>query len=136
VEGDVYDNHWLGIRLTKPPGWAFRRLDAIWPDPTLLALEGPSGENIVLEQHHMYPWEDPLKSAEKVLTGFLPEGQDGSIKMAKNAIFLRDAPENRNSAAAVLRGLEMWVFRAEGEDAPALLRKLLGAVEIAPLAAL
>ena len=133
AEGDVYVNPWLGIRLTKPAGWTFRQLDAIWPNPTLVGLEGPSGESLVLEQHQRYPWEEPTKSAEKMLTEFIPEGQDGNIKMAKNEAFLRDAPDGRKSAASVLRGLEVWVFMAEGKDAPAFLRKLLALTEIAPI---
>lgn len=128
AEGEVYVNPWLGIRLTKPAGWTFRRLDAIWPDPTLVGLEGPSGETLVVEQHQRYPWQNPLKSAEKVLTELLPEGRDENIKIGQNDALLRNAADGGKAAATLLRGLEIWVLRAEGKDAPAILRKLLGSV--------
>ncbi len=133
VKNDIYDNPWLGIRLVKPAGWTFRRLDATWPDPTLVSMEGPSQESFVLETHQIYPWEDPRKSAEKVLSETLPEGRDENIEIAKNNALLRDSRDGRKSAAAVLRGLEIWMFRAEGPGAPTLIRKLLRSVEIAPL---
>ena len=34
IDGDVYRNPWLGLQLAKPKGFAFGRLDAVWPDPS------------------------------------------------------------------------------------------------------
>ena len=133
TEGDVYANPWLGIRLTKPSGFKFGRLDAIWPDPTVVALEGPSGETAVLEQHQIYPWEDQEKAMGQKLTELVPEGQKGQVRIEREEALLLDAPDGRKSAAAILRDLEMWVLRTEGKDAPVLLRKVMRSFKIANL---
>jgi transglutaminase-like putative cysteine protease len=133
VEGDLYNNPWLKIRLRKPAEFAFNRLDAIWPDPTLVGLQSPSGETAVLEQHPIYPWEDPVKAAEKMLDGLLPKGQKAKTRIAKNDVHLADAQDGRKSAAAIRRGLEMWVLKTEGRDAAALIRRALESIEISPL---
>jgi hypothetical protein len=44
-----------------------------------------------------------------------------------------DAPDGRRSAAALLRGLEMWVFKAEGREAATLLRRIIASATIASL---
>jgi transglutaminase-like putative cysteine protease len=131
VEGDVYDNPWLKVRLKKPAGFEFRRLEAIWPDPTVVALEGPAGEIVVLEQQLIYPWEEPEKAVKDRLVELVPDGRGGQAGPGKNWDILLDAPDGQKSAAAVLRGLEMWVFKAEGKEAAALLRRVLGSTEIA-----
>ena len=133
VEGEVYANPWLGLRLTKLSGFKFGRLDAIWPDPTVVALEGPSGETAVLEQHLIYPWEDPEKALEQKLAELVPEGQKKREKIEKEGRLLLDSPDGRKSALALLRGLEMWILRAEGKDAPVLLRKVMRSFKIANL---
>ncbi len=130
VEGDLYDNPWLKIRLRKPGEFAFSRLDAIWPDPTLVSLEGPSGESVVLEQRQIHPWENPEKMVQKTLAEVVTDGKEGPLKKEMGGNLLLDSPDGRKSAAAILRGLEMWVFKVEGKDAGALLRQVLGSTEI------
>ncbi|MGB7295637.1 MAG: transglutaminase-like domain-containing protein [Candidatus Aminicenantales bacterium] len=132
-EGDVYENAWLCVQLKKPAGFKFGRLDAIWPDPTVVALEGPSGETAVLEQHQMYPWEEPEKAAEQRLAEFLPEANKAKTSMDRGEVLVLEATNRQKSAAAIVRGLEIWILRVEANDAPALLRKLLGLVQIFPL---
>ncbi len=133
VKGDVYENPWLGIRLTKPTDFKFGRLDATWPDPTVVALEGPSGEAAVLEQHQIYPWEDPAEAAARTLTELMTEGKIEKAKMGEGEAFFSDAADGRKSALAFLRGLEMWVLRIDGNEARALLHSLMGSFKIAPL---
>ncbi len=133
VKVDVYENPWLGIRLTKPTDFKFGRLDATWPDPTVVALEGPSGEAAVLEQHQIYPWEDPAEAAARTLTELMTEGKIEKAKMGEGEAFFSDAADGRKSALAFLRGLEMWVLRIDGNEARALLHSLMGSFKIAPL---
>ncbi|MBN2408581.1 MAG: transglutaminase domain-containing protein [Candidatus Aminicenantes bacterium] len=132
-EGDVYENEWLGIRLTKPAEFRFGRLDAVWPDPTVVALEGTSQETAVLEQHQMYPWEVPQEAAVQRLAKLLPSGKKGKVNMDGGEALVLEAPDRRESAAAIVRGLEIWILRVEANDAPAILRKLLGSLRIFPL---
>ena len=133
VEGDVYANPWLGLRLTKSSEFKFGRLEAIWPDPTVVAVEGPSDETAGLEQHQIYPWENPENAVEQKLSKIVPEGQKNRVRIEKEEVLFLDSPDGRKSAAAILRGLEMWILKAEGKDAPKILRKLAGSMKIAHL---
>jgi hypothetical protein len=42
VSGETYLNPWLGVSIRKPAGSRFTALDAVYPDPTIVAME--SGE--------------------------------------------------------------------------------------------
>jgi hypothetical protein len=133
VEGDSYINPWLGIQLTKPSSFKFGRLDGIWPDPTVIALEGPAGETAVLEQHQIFPWDDPKKTLEEKLGQVLPGGQKKLAIIEKQAAVLLDGPDGQKSAAAFRRGLEMWLVRTAGKDAPELLRRFIKSIKMANL---
>ncbi len=133
VEGDVYANPWLGIWLTKPSEFKFARLEAIWPDPTVVALEGPSEETAVLEQYQIYPWENPEKAIEKRLSELVPGGRKRQVRMETEEVLLLDSPDGRKSALAILRGLELWILRTEGKDAAKIIHKLMETTKIASL---
>ena len=55
IEGDVYRNPWLGLSLTKPEGFAFGRLDAVWPDATLVEMTGPDGARAAVQEGYFLP---------------------------------------------------------------------------------
>lgn len=123
LEGNSYENPWLGIKLGKPADFRFGKIDAVWPDPTVVELDGPGGEKIVLEQHGIYPWQSAENAVWEKLAGLVPEGKRGQNKGMEDEIFILDSADNQKSAAAVIRGAEVWIIRAEGKDAPALLRQ-------------
>lgn len=123
MTGDWYDNPWLGIRLAKPAGFRFGNSDAVWPDSTVVELDGPGGEKVFLEQQGLYPWEEPEKAVWDKLEKIIPEGKNSQLNIDKGSAFILDAEDGRRSAAAIIRGLEVWIIRAEGKDARLLLRQ-------------
>jgi hypothetical protein len=124
ITGDRYDNPWLGIHLEKPAGFRFSKLDAVWPDRTVIGLDGPAGETVVLEQHEVYPWEDPETAVWKKLERLVPEGKKGRLRISEREALLLDSADGQRSAAALIRGLEVWIIRADGKDAPRTLREV------------
>jgi hypothetical protein len=133
VTGDSYENPWLGIRLAKPAGFRFGKLDAVWPDRTVVGLDSPAGEKAVLEQHEIYPWEDPETAVWLKLESLVPEGKKGRLKIIGEDGFSLDSADGQRSAAAVIRGLEVWIIRAEGKDAPLVLRQIAASIQISGL---
>ncbi len=125
IEGNRYKNPWLGIELEEPGDFQFTKLDAVWPDPTIVALEGPRGLRVSLEQYEAYPWQDVKKEARKKLATLIPEGRELDFKIAGGppTCGLADA-RGLKAALAVCRGIEVFILRAEGPDAPNLLRHL------------
>jgi hypothetical protein len=133
IRGDAYENPWLGIRLTKQAGFQFAKTDAVWPDRTVIGLEGPAGETAVLEQHEIYPWENPETAVLEKLERLVPEGKRGRLRIGEEDALLLDSSDGQKSAAALIRSLEVWVIEAEGKDAPLVLRQIARSIQISSL---
>jgi hypothetical protein len=133
ITGDRYDNPWLGIQLTKPDGFEFSKLDAVWPDRTVVGLDGPAGDTAVLEQHEIYPWEDPETAVWTKLETLVPEGKKGRLKIGEEDALVLDSGDGQRSAAAIIWGHEAWIIRAEGREAPQVLRRIAESIRISGL---
>jgi hypothetical protein len=130
VEGDRYENRWLGVRLVKPAGFTFGRLDAVWPDRTIAELIGPAGEKAALEQHEFYPWQEPDPAAQERLRRIVTEGREEQSRIKGNKTLFVDSADGQKSAAASDRGLEIMIWKVEAKDASALIRQIMQAFEI------
>ena len=133
IKGDVYENPWLGIRLVKPADFKFGNFEAVWPERTVVGLDGPAGEKCALEEHEFFPWEEPEKAVWAKLERTVPEGKAERLKTGEAEAFVLESADGRKSAAAFVRGLEAWIIRAEGKDAPAVLRQLARSFHVCPL---
>ncbi len=132
IEGNRYQNPWLGVRLEKPDNFEFTKIDAVWPDRTVAALEGyerdrrsSSGEHIALEQHEVYPWQDASKEARRKLNALVPGGKELTLELASDqpAVAIINCGGSR-AALAVCRGIEVFILRVEGNNAPTILHQL------------
>ena len=133
ITGDWYDNPWLGIRLAKPASFRFVQADAVWPDPTVIGMDGPAGEKVVLEQQDFYPWEEPDKAVWEKLEQIVEKGNRDRLKTGKEGAPVLDSPDGQESATAIIRGLEAWIIRAEGKDAPLVLRRIAESIQISSI---
>jgi hypothetical protein len=124
VEGNRYDNPWLRIEVEEPPDFKFGRLDAVWPDPTVVELEGPADNKATLEQRQIYPWQEAEKAVWGILAEIVPEGRKETLRMQGRDVFLIDSTDGLKSAAAFLRGLEAFIWITRGKDAPKALRQI------------
>jgi hypothetical protein len=126
VNGDGYENPWLGITFRKPEGFTFSKLDAVWPDPTVAAADGPNGVKIALWEAYLKPWLAPAESAAAVLAEFkkTPRQADWQGRPA-----FRVETEKR-AAIIIFDAPEAWVLTAEGAGAPAVLDRLLSGFSI------
>jgi hypothetical protein len=125
VQGDSYSNPWLGVRLKKPVDFSFARLDGVWPDATILGLNGPQGQKASFEQQAFYPWQDSAGAVREKLAAFVPGDETGQSKTGAQNYFLIDSTDHRKAAAAFVRGIEALVLKVEGEGASSLLRRIV-----------
>ena len=51
VTGDnIYRNQWIGLTVVKPDSFRFTRLDAVWPDYTVVGMEGPQRQSVEIQK--------------------------------------------------------------------------------------
>jgi hypothetical protein len=123
ISGDTYRNPWLGLQVTKPAGYLFALTDAVWPNPTVVALEGPKGLRVEIQEYYLLPWKEFAAAAADLFShlgirGKLEEQNAGSLKglaalgAKKAAIMISDAPAG-------------WLVVASGENAAAALDRVL-----------
>jgi len=130
ITEETYDNPWLGIRLRKPAGFRFIKTDAVWPDRAVVGLDAPEGRTVVLEQNEIFPWEDPEEALARRLASLVPGGRKGRLEAGKREVPCLDSADGQKAAAAVRRGLEAWIIRANGKDAPETLRRAARLLEL------
>ena len=67
ISGDTYRNPWLGLTVQKPQTFRFTRLDAVWPNTTVVAMEGPRQQVVEIQSHSASLPVDEHSGEEKLL---------------------------------------------------------------------
>lgn len=132
VAGDVYRNTGLGIELRKPHGFRFTDLDGIWPESTLVRIVGDDdagdGDNVALESRRRWPWEETEAASWKVLEPEVPGGRRGRLEVAGHTAW---TIEGDGRMAVAIPGPEVvWILRAEGRRAAALVRQVAAGLRL------
>jgi transglutaminase-like putative cysteine protease len=128
VDGARYHNRGLGLSLEAPPGYRFTMLDAVWPDRTMLALEGPGGR-VTLGEGVIWPGRDPAEAAAKALA------LAGPGACQRRTVAGRTACAARRDGAAGLAfadGPSLYILEARGPEAQTLLDAVARTMRIAP----
>jgi hypothetical protein len=148
IDGDTYRNPWLGLVWERPAGFRFARTDAVYPDTTVVAVEGPNGQRVCLRQEAAPPKHGDAAVAQVFRRlGFpgkpVPEelaGQPIANKPApplavlfvegpgKAALALDVTPASTSksksdSDSALAPQPDLWVLTAEGPQAGDLVRR-------------
>lgn len=118
VSDTEYRNPWLGFSLRKPSGFAFDKLDAMYPDFTMLELRrGSSKATVSLLE--VLPDLRTSISLNEVAPGRAPS----PAKLDGRDAILVSTPEK---ARLISRGGEsLWVITAEGQDPAGLLNEVI-----------
>jgi hypothetical protein len=128
IHGDLYENRWLGLELRKPPGFKFTKLDAVWPDTTFAAIEGPDGEKVELQEYYLLPWKEPRDSAREILARLNIHGKPRDEKISgRPALVLEEATK---AAMVIIDRPEAWAVLAVGREAPGLLAKAAAGLKL------
>jgi len=119
IEGNRYSNPWLGFSLEAPSNFRFTKMDAVFPDPTIVELEGPGGAKISVRVSNVGANIAPLK---KKLVSSVGEGKMSSRTMGK----LTGEAASTPKAACFLFKQEnsLWSITVEGESANRLLEQI------------
>ena len=140
VEGNRYENPWLGLALEKPRDFVFSGLDSTWPDLTIVTLVGPGGRKASLQQVNLMPWWDEDTALTKTLEAFgIIGGEKEGRASTASGIGRRTEVsglqafryETASKAAFVIRQREeAWILTAEGDGAAGLLDGIVKTMSI------
>jgi hypothetical protein len=118
AEGDVYRNEWLGFSLRKPEGFTFAKMDAVWPDRTILSIDGSDTKVTTTLLEAVF-------DDSKLLRDFAPGQDHRTVKLAgRDAVMVSSADKARLVSR---EGQSVWVITAEGQNANDLLDRVVGA---------
>ena len=112
VAGDVYENPGLGMTFRKPAGFTLSKLDSVWPDPTLLALENADGTTAVLSEGSPRPWMSSAEFAAEVFAGAgIRSKPIAADRLGRPAFFARTPTM---TGLVVYDGLQAWILTVKG----------------------
>ncbi|MCA1658944.1 MAG: transglutaminase-like domain-containing protein [Verrucomicrobiaceae bacterium] len=119
IAGQRYSNPWLGFSLEAPQGFRFTTTDAVFPDRTILALEGGEGRKITVTMTNVGADADAaVKEAFSSL---------GEVKSRAHKIEALNGEMASTPRAARLvwrQGNSLWVLTAEGDSPDKLLEQI------------
>ena len=121
VTGNRYTNPWLGFSLDAPQKFRFTKMDAVYPDGTIVALEGPDDSRAAVELDNLRA--DENKAMKKRVNSSLGEAELVSRKFGQ-----LDGQFARNAGGALFlwqKGSSVWSLTTKGPGAEALLEKIL-----------
>ncbi|MGA2598348.1 MAG: transglutaminase domain-containing protein [Bryobacteraceae bacterium] len=101
IAGDEYRNPWMGFAVHKHEGARFAKLDAVYPDSTIVAIEAA---NAKLEVEQDPPRGDVAGESIRI------DGREAHVVSSPGKVVVR-----------IVEGNSMWVLTAEGPDAKRLM---------------
>ncbi len=108
--------------VTKPAGWVFTKLDAVWPEATVVGMEGPDGAKAELQEAYLLPWMKAEDAARMALARLVPGGKERRTRIGERPALAWESPEK--AALAVPDGPQAWVFVVNGKNAGRIVDEL------------
>lgn len=122
VDGDVYRNPWLGLTVTKPESFKFTKLSEVWPDNTIVAMEGPDKESVEIVSESTALPDTSSPDYTKLLDKEGISGKRSVVRIAGDrAVMVSSAGK---AGLVLARGGDIWVVKATGPHAPKLLTRI------------
>ncbi|HEV3200894.1 MAG TPA: transglutaminase domain-containing protein [Bryobacteraceae bacterium] len=125
IADDRYQNPWLGISVRKPKGFEFTRLDAVYPDATIVGMENGAATVTVTQEP---VGTDAEISVNRRLDEIAPSTTAQRVSMDGRAALLVASPGKARLVAQ--GGDSLWVVTAvgatEAKDPLNLLEQVMG----------
>lgn len=128
ITGNTYRNPWLGLTVQKPQSFSFAQLDAVWPDSTVVAMQGPQRQLVEIESASASLPVDEKSSEGKLLRDAEIAGTQSQREIAGQRVTVISSA---NTAGFVLkRGGNRFVIKATGPDAAQLLMQVASTIRL------
>jgi hypothetical protein len=124
ANNNTYRNSWLGLTVAKPDSFHFTKLDAFWPDDTIVAMEGPQHQTVEIQKSGY----SPQYETAAYLRGAGISGIQKNITFAGFPAVEITSPEA--AGLSFVDKDEVWIVKAKGADAPSLLHKVVSRIKL------
>ncbi|MGB6251555.1 MAG: transglutaminase-like domain-containing protein [Terriglobales bacterium] len=125
ITDDTYRNPWLGFSIVKPSSFKFSGFDLVWPQTTVVAMDGPENQRVEVEN-----LSASLPSAkfdgEKYLRDAGITGTQGTRALAGHRAIIVSSDQEAGTVLADQGNV--WVFTAKGPCAKRLLEQVISSV--------
>lgn len=121
IRQNQYINSWLGVRIVKPESFRFVSAESVWPETTLIALEGPRTERLSLERIPHSAGKDAETQALVYLKKNGISGERHMRRISGRRDFQIISSTGHKAALVALNSDETWVLKADAPNAEALL---------------
>lgn len=126
IDGAVYDNPWLGLRVLRPEDSSFNDLDSHWPNRAVVSVARGNSEAQIL-----YERTEPGTTLDSVVAKVLQPGAPREIQTVRwTGVQALRARDNNSEVVAAIHGDASWLIVASGPDAHGLLEALLARTSI------
>ncbi len=139
IDGDLYINPGLGLKIKKPADFMFADTDKVWPENILLRMAGPDGASLRVLQQARHPGRKESDWAAKLLDDAVAGGRHAETRLGRRPVYLISGAGK--AAAAIPNGTDFWVIVADRNDklageapgraAEALLAPVLSSLKLA-----
>jgi hypothetical protein len=119
INGQGYSNPWLGFSLKAPEGFRFSTTDAVFPDRTIVALEGAEGRKITVSMSNVGADADTV-----IKEAFSSLGKQTTRKRTIGPLTGEMASTSQAARLAWRQGNSLWVLTAEGDSPDKLLEQI------------
>ena len=114
-----YSNPWLGFALEAPAGFHFTKTDAVFPDRTIVALEGPARRKVTVSI--TAAGADAVADMKEAFSSMNdPKAQTRTVGPITGEM----AVTAKEARLVCRRGNSLWVLAAEGDSADKLLEEI------------
>jgi hypothetical protein len=124
IAGNRYENPWLGLTLEKPSAFEFQKLDAVYPDDTVVEMASVDGARMSVEESSIVP-------AKRVLVDDFFEKGDRLESVRISGLNGWASTRPRHARAVLVQGSSVWVLTATGPKANELLRYVATSMHLA-----
>ena len=120
IAGPRYSNPWLGFSVEAPQGFRFTKTDAVFPDRTIVAIEGPQARKITVSMSNV--GADAGRGNEG--SASLRWITQNSVSTLSDALTGEMASTPKTARLIWRQGNSLWVLTAEGDAPDKLLEQI------------
>jgi hypothetical protein len=128
ISGDTYRNPWLRLTVKKPEGFRFTKLDAVWPESTVVLMEGTENRAVEIQSHSESLPVSEDRYEQDLLRHAKIEGTAKEMEVSGHRTVVISSPDR--AGLVLKRGGNVFLVKSTGPRAVDLLMNVVSMLKI------